>query len=329
MMGNSEKRLYRALKEVVTKYAPSARHICLFHLRDGAHRRRHRRRCGTRPRSWASGDPVDAPGFVGSKNWATSWGERRCSPRHRHAGARCFGAHRYQHPWRIQFLGRALAGEPLFEKLGIRLHACITGDARYADVASAHRSQVNMMVCSAALINLARKMEERWGIPLFRRLVLRRHRHVGGPARDCPPTGVARRRRRIARSHGSAHRRGGGAGLGAPRPLSRTPAWQARAALHRRRQMVVVVSALDGARRRHRRHLHSQIDRRGQGAHQGVDEGRPSHVRGNSPARNVSHAEGTARPTSCCRAAAAVHRAEGEDAVARYQSGAPSRLRRI
>ena len=65
-----------------------------------------------------------------------------------------------------------LAGEfwqvkPLLDKLGIRLHACITGDARYRDIASSHRSRVNMMVCSAALINLARKMEERYGIPYF------------------------------------------------------------------------------------------------------------------------------------------------------------------
>jgi nitrogenase molybdenum-cofactor synthesis protein NifE len=47
------------------------------------------------------------------------------------------------------------------------VHACITGDARYHKVASSHRSRVNMMVCSTALINLARKMEERYGIPFF------------------------------------------------------------------------------------------------------------------------------------------------------------------
>lgn len=57
--------------------------------------------------------------------------------------------------------------KPLLERLGIRLHACITGDARYREVASSHRASVNLMVCSTALINLARKMEERWGIPYF------------------------------------------------------------------------------------------------------------------------------------------------------------------
>lgn len=57
--------------------------------------------------------------------------------------------------------------KPLFEKLGIRLRACITGDARYRDVATAHRARVNMMVCSQAMINVGRKMQERWGIPYF------------------------------------------------------------------------------------------------------------------------------------------------------------------
>ena len=76
-------------------------------------------------------------------------------------------------PTDINIIGEYnLAGElwqvtPLFEKLGIRIHTCVTGDARYNDVASCHRSRVNMMVCSAALVNVARKMEERFGIPWF------------------------------------------------------------------------------------------------------------------------------------------------------------------
>jgi nitrogenase molybdenum-cofactor synthesis protein NifE len=34
-------------------------------------------------------------------------------------------------------------------------------------VASAHRAKVNMMVCSKSMINIATKMEQRWGIPYF------------------------------------------------------------------------------------------------------------------------------------------------------------------
>jgi nitrogenase molybdenum-cofactor synthesis protein NifE len=112
--------------------------------------------------------PVNAPGFVGSKN----------------LGNKLAGETLVDHvigtrepdvitPTDINILGEYnLAGElwqvkPLFEKLGIRIHACISGDATYNEVASCHRASVNMMVCSAALINLARKMEERYGIPYF------------------------------------------------------------------------------------------------------------------------------------------------------------------
>jgi nitrogenase molybdenum-cofactor synthesis protein NifE len=54
---------------------------------------------------------------------------------------------------------------PLFEKLGIRVLSKITGDARYQEVRYAHRAKLNVMICSRALLNMARKMEERYGIP--------------------------------------------------------------------------------------------------------------------------------------------------------------------
>jgi nitrogenase molybdenum-cofactor synthesis protein NifE len=65
-----------------------------------------------------------------------------------------------------------IAGElgqirPLFARMGVRLHTCITGDARYRDIASCHRVRLNMMSCSNALINVARGMQERWGVPYF------------------------------------------------------------------------------------------------------------------------------------------------------------------
>jgi nitrogenase molybdenum-iron protein alpha/beta subunit len=45
--------------------------------------------------------------------------------------------------------------------------ASITGDARYNDVCTAHRARLNMVVCSQALVSLARQMQERYGIPFF------------------------------------------------------------------------------------------------------------------------------------------------------------------
>ena len=54
---------------------------------------------------------------------------------------------------------------PLFERLGIRILSCISGDARFEDLRYAHRARLNVIICSKSLTNLARKMKKRWGIP--------------------------------------------------------------------------------------------------------------------------------------------------------------------
>ncbi|ADO45522.1 nitrogenase MoFe cofactor biosynthesis protein NifE [Hydrogenobacter thermophilus TK-6] len=112
--------------------------------------------------------PVDSPGFAGSKNLGNKL-----------AGDALFryviGTRepKYTTPYDINLLGEYnIAGElwqimPLFQELGIRVLACISGDAKYEDVAAAHRAKVNMVVCSKALLSLARKMEEKYGIPYF------------------------------------------------------------------------------------------------------------------------------------------------------------------
>ncbi len=74
-------------------------------------------------------------------------------------------------PYDINLIGEYnIAGEmwnvlPLLEKLGIRVLAKITGDARYNEICYAHRAKLNVMICSKALLNMARKMEERYSIP--------------------------------------------------------------------------------------------------------------------------------------------------------------------
>lgn len=112
--------------------------------------------------------PINAPGFVGSKN----------------LGNKLAGEALLDHvigtmepevstDADVCVIGEYnLAGElwqvkPLLEEIGIRLSSCISGDARYREVASAHRARLNMVVCSQALVNVGRKMEERWGIPYF------------------------------------------------------------------------------------------------------------------------------------------------------------------
>ncbi len=112
--------------------------------------------------------PVDAPGFAGSKNLGNKLaGETLLDY--------VIGTREPDDasPFDINIIGDFnLVGElwqvlPLFERLGIRLRASITGDARFAEVAAAHRAKANLLVCSQALISLARKMEERYAIPFM------------------------------------------------------------------------------------------------------------------------------------------------------------------
>jgi nitrogenase molybdenum-cofactor synthesis protein NifE len=77
-------------------------------------------------------------------------------------------------PHSINILGDFnLAGEiwmirKYFEQLGIEVVANITGDGRIADIKRAHGASLNVVQCSGATMDLARMMEERYGIPSIR-----------------------------------------------------------------------------------------------------------------------------------------------------------------
>ncbi|MEZ5900398.1 MAG: nitrogenase iron-molybdenum cofactor biosynthesis protein NifE [Hyphomicrobiaceae bacterium] len=169
VMGEGEKKLYRAIKQVVAEYAPPAIFVyqtCVTALIgddiDAV--------CSHASKKFELPViPVNAPGFAGSKN----------------LGNKLAGETLLDHvigtmepeedpgELSINILGEYnLSGElwqvkPLFEALGIKIHSCISGDGRYREIASSHHARANMMVCSAALINLARKMQERYDIPYF------------------------------------------------------------------------------------------------------------------------------------------------------------------
>ncbi len=112
--------------------------------------------------------PVNSPGFVGAKNLGNKLaGEALLDY--------VIGTEEPEHstPYDINIIGEYnLSGElwqvkPLLDHLGIRITCCISGDARYHDVAQSHRARAAMMVCSKSMINIARKMEERYSIPFF------------------------------------------------------------------------------------------------------------------------------------------------------------------
>ncbi|MBI5639702.1 MAG: nitrogenase iron-molybdenum cofactor biosynthesis protein NifE [Nitrospirae bacterium] len=55
--------------------------------------------------------------------------------------------------------------EPLLNKAGLRILSRITGNASFEEITWAHKAELNVVVCSRALINVAMAMEQKYGIP--------------------------------------------------------------------------------------------------------------------------------------------------------------------
>ena len=161
-----EKRLYKAISEVVDRYQPAAVFVystCVTALIGDDLEAV----CQSAAKKLQTPViPVNAPGFVGSKNLGNRIGGE--SLLEYVVGT---AEPEYTTDYDINLIGEYnIAGElwgvlPLFEKVGIRVLAKITGDAKYQEVCSAHRAKLNVMICSKALINMATKMQERYGIP--------------------------------------------------------------------------------------------------------------------------------------------------------------------
>ena len=163
-----EKHLYNAIKEIVKKHNPPAVFVyqtCVPAMIGDdleAVCKAAAKKCG-KPVI-----PINVPGFVGSKNLGNKLaGEALLDY--------VIGTEEPEVTtlYDINIIGDYnLSGEqwqikPLLDELGIRILASISGDARYHQIACSHRARAAMMVCSKALINVARKMEERYGIPFF------------------------------------------------------------------------------------------------------------------------------------------------------------------
>lgn len=163
-----EKRLYKAVKEIIEKYDPPAVFVyqtCVPAMIgddiDAV--------CKAASAKFNKPViPVNSPGFVGPKNLGNKLAGEAILEH-------VIGTvePEYTTPYDINIIGEYnLSGElwqvkPLLDELGIRILACISGDGRYNDVASSHRAKAAMMVCSKAMINIARKMEEKYDIPFF------------------------------------------------------------------------------------------------------------------------------------------------------------------
>jgi nitrogenase molybdenum-cofactor synthesis protein NifE len=163
-----EKRLYKAIKEIFDKHNPAAVFVyqtCVpAMIGDDID-------AVCKAASQKLGKPVipvNSPGFVGPKNLGNKLaGEALLQ--------HVIGTEEpeYTTPYDLNIIGEYnLSGElwqvkPLLDELGIRILSCISGDGKYHEVAQSHRARASMMVCSKAMINVARKMEDKYGIPFF------------------------------------------------------------------------------------------------------------------------------------------------------------------
>ena len=164
----AEKKLYKAIKEIIEKYDPPAVFVyqtCITALIGDDIEVV----CKAAAKRFGKPViPVNAPGFAGVKNLGNKLGGEALLDY-------VIGTQEppFTTPYDINIVGEYnLSGElwqvkPLLDAMGVRVLACISGDARYAEVAYSHRARATMMVCSKAMINVARKMEERYGIPYF------------------------------------------------------------------------------------------------------------------------------------------------------------------
>jgi nitrogenase molybdenum-cofactor synthesis protein NifE len=177
IMGRGEKRLFHSIKQAIDDYQPEAVFVyntCIPALVgddvDAV--------CKSATERWGTPVvPVDAAGFYGTKKLGNRIageamvkyviGTREPDP----LPARSLHQKIKVHD--VNLIGEYnIAGElwhvlPLLDELGLRVLCTLSGDARFREVQTMHRAEVNMMVCSKAMVNVARKLQEKFGTRWF------------------------------------------------------------------------------------------------------------------------------------------------------------------
>jgi nitrogenase molybdenum-cofactor synthesis protein NifE len=175
VMGRGEKRLLHSIKQAIDTYSPAAVFVyntCVPALVgddvDAV--------CKAAEEKWGTPVvPVDAAGFYGTKNLGNRIaGEAMVKyvigtrePDALPETGKPFKVHDINLVGEYNIAGELWHVMPLLDELGIRILCTLSGDARYREVQTMHRAEVTMMVCSKAMLNVARKMEDKYGTPWF------------------------------------------------------------------------------------------------------------------------------------------------------------------
>ncbi len=177
VMGRSEKRLFHSIKQAVETYAPPAVFIyntCVPALVGDDIESVCK---AATERFGVPVVPIDSAGFYGTKNMGNRIagdamvkyvvGTRDPDPLPESVHRPGITVHD------VNLIGEYnIAGEfwhvlPLLDELGLRVLCTLSGDARFREVQTMHKAEVNMMVCSKAMLNVARKLESKFGTPWF------------------------------------------------------------------------------------------------------------------------------------------------------------------
>ncbi len=177
IMGSGEKRLFRAIKQAVDTYRPAAVFVYVTCV-PALHGDDVEAICKAAAERWGVPVvPVDCAGFYGNKNLGNRVagdvvyrhviGTREPDPVP--AGALRPGIITHD----VNLIGEwNVGGEfwnvaPLFDELGLRILCTLSGDSRFREVQTMHRAEANMVVCSKAMLSVARRLHEDHGTPFF------------------------------------------------------------------------------------------------------------------------------------------------------------------
>ncbi|MBI5633265.1 MAG: nitrogenase iron-molybdenum cofactor biosynthesis protein NifE [Nitrospirae bacterium] len=126
--------------------------------------------------------PVSAPGFVGPKNLGNRIAGEVLLEHVIGTGTAPEEIITFPHPCPLP-LGEGDSGvdinligeyniagdlyliEPVLKRAGINIVSRMTGNATFDEITRAHQAKLNVVVCSRALINIAKGMEQKYGIP--------------------------------------------------------------------------------------------------------------------------------------------------------------------
>ncbi len=177
IMGRGEKRLFQAIRQAIDSYHPAAVFVystCVPAL--------HGDDIEAVAKSAAKHFglpviPVDSAGFYGNKNLGNRIagdvvfkhviGTREPDPVPMAAQRPGITTHTVNLIGEWNVGGEFWNVAPLFDELGLRFLCTLSGDSRFREVQTMHRAEANMVVCSKAMLHVARKLKEEYGTPFF------------------------------------------------------------------------------------------------------------------------------------------------------------------